>query len=89
VWLATGRMGALSGWGSRVGAAEWLGVYGRGLNVSSAGTKKLRSGAEKRRRLRGREGDMVDVDAEKEAEGASGGRASGMGNTKDRGVSGG
>jgi hypothetical protein len=48
-------------------------VYGRGLNVSSAGLKKLRSGAEKRRRLRGRDGegdakDDVEASAEKEAD---------------------
>ena len=65
-------------------------MYGRGLKVSSAGTKKLRSGADKRRRLRGREGDNgnEDVDAEKEAETARGGRASGMTKANDRGVSG-
>lgn len=75
-------MGGRSGWRSRAGA-EWLGVYGRGLNVSSAGLKKLRSGAEKRRRLRGREGDGdakedaeakedVEANAEKEADDARG-----------------
>lgn len=69
-------MGGRSGWGSRAGA-EWLGVYGRGLNVSSAGLKKLRSGAEKRRRLRGRDGegdakDDVEASAEKEEADARG-----------------